>query len=57
MSPEYRQALLSILAKTCSKPTPTLLREPGSTELQPMAAEVRELFVDMQAKVEEKLDK
>jgi hypothetical protein len=56
---DYRRALLSILARLDQRSTEAdaLLRKPGDTELLPMAEELRELVVDMRAKVGEKLDR
>ena len=58
MLTDYRQALHSILSRLDQLGTEAeaLLAAPGDTELLPMAEELRELLVDMRAKVEEKLD-
>jgi hypothetical protein len=58
MHPDYRQRLLSILARLdqLSTEADAILREPGDTELLPMAEELRELAVDMRARGEAKLD-
>jgi hypothetical protein len=59
MHPDYRQALLSLLSRLdqLSTEADAILREPGDTELLPMAEELRELVVDMRAKVEAKPDR
>jgi hypothetical protein len=55
---EYRQALLTLLARLDQLGTGAeeILAEPADTELLPLAEELRELLVEMRAKVEEKLD-
>jgi hypothetical protein len=54
---DYRQALLTLLARLDQLETGAeeILAEPADTEL-PWAEELRELLVELRAKVEEKLD-
>jgi hypothetical protein len=57
MYPDYRQSLLSVLARLdqLSSDAEAILTEPGVVENGAMAEELRELLVDMRAKVESKL--
>jgi hypothetical protein len=58
MLTDYRQALRRILSRLDQLNTEAdaLMAESGDTALLPMAEELRELLVDMRAKVEKKLD-
>jgi hypothetical protein len=59
MSDTYRQAMLSILAKLdqLQADTEQLLNAPGGADIAARLEELRELYVELQAKVEEKLDR
>ncbi len=59
MSTTYRSRLLAILARLDQLATEAdaILAEPADVELGCMAEELRELLVDMRAKLEEKLDR
>ena len=58
MSIDYQKALLSVLARLdqLSAEAGALLADPGDVETGAMAEELRELVVDMRAKVEAKLE-
>ena len=58
MSIDYQKALLSVLARLdqLTSDADALLAEPGDVENGAMAEELRELVVDMRAKVEAKLE-
>ena len=59
MNPEYRKTLLAVLARLDQLQTEAeaILAEPGDAEIAAWAEELREMHVEMQAKVEEKLDR
>jgi hypothetical protein len=58
MPSDYRPALLGILSRLdqLTSEADQILAEPVYADVGAMAEELRELLVDMQAKVEEKLD-
>jgi hypothetical protein len=58
MISDYRNGLLSILARLDQLNTEAdrILADPIHADIGAMAEELRELLVDMQAKVEEKVD-
>jgi hypothetical protein len=55
---DYRNAQLAMLSRLdrLSTEAKQLLAAPGDVEIGAMAEELRELLVDLQAKLEEKLD-
>ena len=59
MNPEYRNALLAVLAHMdqLQADAEAILAKPGDAEIAAWAEELREMHVEMQAKVEEKLDR
>jgi hypothetical protein len=59
MNAEYRKALLALLCRLDQMTTDAdaILANPVDTEILPWAEELRELLVELQAKVEEKLDR
>jgi hypothetical protein len=59
MNPDYRTKLLAILAKLdqIQRDADNILANPIDAENGAMAEELRELIVEMQAKVEEKLER
>jgi hypothetical protein len=59
MPTEYRNALLAILAKLdqLQADTEQLLGAPGDADIAARLEELREFHVEMQALVEEKLDR
>ena len=58
MPTDYRPALLGILSRLdqLTSEVDLILAEPVYADVGAMAEELRELLVDMRAKVEEKLD-
>jgi hypothetical protein len=56
---EYRRKLLAVLAKLdqLQAEAETILADPGDAETGAMVEELREMHVEMQARVEEKLDR
>jgi hypothetical protein len=58
MHPKYRQSLLAVVARLDQLSTVAegILVESGDAEHGAMAEKLRELIVEMQAKIEEKLD-
>ena len=59
MNLEYRQKLLAVLAHLdeLQAEAEFILADPGDAEIAAWAEELRETHVEMQAKVEEKLDR
>ncbi len=59
MNPDYRRELLGILAKSdqIQADAESILHGPRDAEISTMAEELRELAVEMQARVEEKLER
>jgi hypothetical protein len=59
MNSDYRKALLNIRARLDQIETDAnaILANPADTDNVPLAVELRELIVEMQAKVEEKLER
>jgi len=58
MQADYRKSLLGVLARLdqLSTESDAILADPGDVENGAMAEELRELLVDMRAKVDAKLD-
>ena len=59
MSTEYRKALLAVLARLdqFQAEAEAILADPGDAEIAAWAEELREMHIEMQAKIEEKLDR
>ena len=59
MNAKYRKALLAVLARLdqLQAEAEAILANPGDAEIAAWAEDLREMHVEMQANVEEKLDK